>query len=47
MPNLRVNESKITTKNTLHRDNFVTEGNQKSQNHQKKLSQVFLWTPSF
>ena len=33
---LRFNETKITIKYALHRDNFVTEGNHESSNDKNK-----------
>lgn len=35
---LRVNETKVTTNNALNRDNFLTEGNQESNNDKKTFA---------
>ena len=37
MHTLSINETKITVKNPLHGDNFVTEGNHESNNDKKYL----------
>ena len=42
---IRVNGTKVTTKNALHRDNVGAEGNHESSNYRKRTCLRYTCTP--